>query len=150
MISEFPLLFQSLPLHSSQVLHLRLSLVASGGQLLLKEGHSKCGGLEGQLEARQSGAVVHELQLCTLWGEAVSRTEVYSGCEGAWEVCESGSTMTALYSLFSAFLQYPPTHKGVVSFSLSCVPASPLAMTGTVYTAFLCSADLWGREETGR
>ena len=96
MISEFPLLFQSLPLRSSQVLHLRLSLVASGGQLLLEEGHSECSGLEGQLEARQSGAIVHELQLCTLRGEAVSRAVVYSGCEGAWGGyrCESGSTMS--------------------------------------------------------
>ena len=47
---------------------------------------------------------MHELQLCTLWGEAVSRTVVYSGCEGAWGGCKSGTTMTALYSLFSAFL----------------------------------------------
>ena len=51
---------------------------------------------------------MHELQLCTLWGEAVSRTVVYSGCEGAWEVYESGSTMTALYSLLSALLQHSP------------------------------------------
>ena len=65
----------------------------SGGQLLLEEGHSECGGLDGQLEARQRGTPVHELQLCTLWGEAVSRTVVYSGCEDTWGGCESGSTM---------------------------------------------------------
>ena len=47
-------------------------LVQSSGQLLLEEGHSECSGLDGQLEARQSGAVMHVLQLCTLWGEAVS------------------------------------------------------------------------------
>ena len=49
-----------------------------------------------------------------------------------------------------SFSTPPPTHKGVVGHALSYVPVSPLAMTGTVHTPFLCSVDLRGRDETGR